>query len=261
MSTTSPPPSTRSSESPHPKIVDGHEQKPIDGISLAYTFDDAGRRQAARRCSTSRTAPVGASTATAGIACAFGPFVPWDTPSTAKRLAEWDANTEPWELYHLDEDFSQANDLAAAHPDKLEELKALFKEVSRDNLVWPIGCGAVAAHPSRGPHRLAVHQMALRRVLHPDAGIQRTRAGTPGQPRRDLADRAGQRVRACSTRSAGSPAASRCSWTTARLVYEYNMLIIDRYQARSAASDPGGSARHHRRHRVRVSRTDGTGDR
>jgi len=32
------------------------------------------------------------------FACAFGPFVPWDTPGTMQRLATWDANTEPWEL-------------------------------------------------------------------------------------------------------------------------------------------------------------------
>ncbi len=31
-----------------------------------------------------------------------------------------------WELYYLPEDFSQAKDLAAEHPDKLEELKELF---------------------------------------------------------------------------------------------------------------------------------------
>ena len=39
------------------------------------------------------------------------------------------------------------------------------------------------------------------------------------------------------------------------LVYEYNMLIIDRYQARSAAPIPGGSARHHRHHGIRLTGT------
>ena len=87
----------------------------MDGVSLAYTFDDPdapGRK----------TVQYFENNASRGIyrdgwyACAFGPFVPWDTPSTAKRLEEWDINTEPWELYHLDEDFSQANDLADNAP-------------------------------------------------------------------------------------------------------------------------------------------------
>jgi len=68
-------------------------------------------------------------------------------------LANWDPSKEDWELYNINKDFSQANDLAKAHPKKLEELKKLFlkklfKEVSRDNLVWPIGAGLwLRIHP------------------------------------------------------------------------------------------------------------------
>ena len=63
-------------------------------------------------------------------------------------MAAWNAETEPWELYYLPEDFSQANDLAADQAEKLAELKDLFKEVSRDNLVWPIGAGLwLRTHP------------------------------------------------------------------------------------------------------------------
>lgn len=132
---------------PHPDVVNGHQQQPMDGVSLAYTFDHPDEP-------TRKTVQYFENAASRGIysdgwfACAFGPFVPWDTPSTAQRLANWDANTEPWELYHLAEDFSQAHDLATAHPDKLEELKALFKEVSQDNLGWPIGAGLwLRIHP------------------------------------------------------------------------------------------------------------------
>jgi len=121
-----------------PECVDGHEQKPLDGISLAYTFDHAaepGRK----------SVQYFENAASRGIyqdgwyACAFGPFVPWDIASTAARMAAWNAETEPWELYYLPEDFFQASDLAADRPEKLAELKDLFKEVSRDNLVWPRG--------------------------------------------------------------------------------------------------------------------------
>jgi hypothetical protein len=43
--------------------------------------------------------------------------------------------------FTIEKDFSQANDLSKTHPKRLEELKDLFKEVSHDNLVWPIGAG------------------------------------------------------------------------------------------------------------------------
>jgi arylsulfatase len=45
--------------------------------------------------------------------------------------------TKGWELYHVDEDFSQAHDLAAQYPDKLEELKQLFEIQAVQNNVYP----------------------------------------------------------------------------------------------------------------------------
>ena len=44
-----------------------------------------------------------------------------------------------WELYNLDEDFSQSKDLAQENPKKLAELKALFDKEATANLVYPIG--------------------------------------------------------------------------------------------------------------------------
>jgi len=52
------------------------------------------------------------------MACAFGPFYPWNTPASLPRLAKWDSATDEWELYNLKEDFSQANNLAVANPTK-----------------------------------------------------------------------------------------------------------------------------------------------
>lgn len=44
----------------------------------------------------------------------------------------------PWELYHLDEDFSQAHDLGQQNPEKLEELKRPFDAEARRNQVYPL---------------------------------------------------------------------------------------------------------------------------
>jgi arylsulfatase len=41
-------------------------------------------------------------------------------------LGAYDPDQDPWELYYLPEDFSQSRNIAARHPKKLEELKALF---------------------------------------------------------------------------------------------------------------------------------------
>ena len=221
-----------------PKIVDGQEQKPVDGISLAYTFNDAaapGRKEV----------QYFENNASRGIyrdgwyACAFGPFVPWDTPSTAKRLAEWDINTEPWELYHLEDDFSQANDLAAAHPDKLEELKVLFKEVSRDNLVWPVGAGLwTRMHPE---DRIASPYTQWR---FDESCSRMPEFNAPGLGRQDshveisltVPDNASGVIYALGGFSGGVT----LFMDNGTLVYEYNMLIIDRYQARSAHPLPAG---------------------
>jgi len=66
------------------------------------------------------------------VACSrFG--VPWDT---ANRVGDFLA--APWELYHVDKDFSQAEDLAAKQPEKLKELQAKFMEEARKYDVFPL---------------------------------------------------------------------------------------------------------------------------
>ncbi len=62
-------------------------------------------------------------------ACAKLDRIPWDfSPETMKRFAPgaYDPEKDTWELYYLPDDFSQAHDVAAEHPEKLEELKELF---------------------------------------------------------------------------------------------------------------------------------------
>ena len=65
--------------------------------------------------------------------------IPWViTPDALKPYAPgvWDPDAGPAELYYLPDDFTQANDLAAEHPEKVEELKALFwQEAERYNVL------------------------------------------------------------------------------------------------------------------------------
>jgi hypothetical protein len=56
-------------------------------------------------------------------------------------ILEWKPENDVWELYNLEEDYSQSKDLAKENPEKLAELKAVFDKEATENLVYPIGAG------------------------------------------------------------------------------------------------------------------------
>ncbi len=112
-----------------PHELDGVPQKPIEGISMAYTFDDA-------KAKDRRTTQYFEMLGNQGIyhdgwmASAIR-GVPWVSENQPADLLNM-----PWELYHVDQDFSQSVDLAKEHPEKLQELvKLFFAEASRYNVL------------------------------------------------------------------------------------------------------------------------------
>jgi len=115
-----------------PTIMDGVRQKPLDGVSLVYTFDDA---KAPARHSTQYFELVG----NRGI-YKDG----WMANTTPLRLPWVTVGEEPnpddfkWELYNINEDFSQANDLADKYPDKLKELQDAFDVEAKKYNVYPL---------------------------------------------------------------------------------------------------------------------------
>ena len=131
-----------------PKVVDGFEQDPIDGVSFAYTFDSADAPEQKKtqyfECLGSR-----------GIyhdgwmASTFGPKTPWI--AQMPDLANWDPMQDEWELFDTRTDYSLMNNVASEHPEKLEEMKALFMQVAEDNKVLPIG-GAL--YTGLNPHEI-----------------------------------------------------------------------------------------------------------
>jgi arylsulfatase len=132
-----------------PEVVNGIPQGPIDGISFAYAFADPAAKG---RKPTQFFDIMGSR----GIyhdgwfASAFGPRIPW-VPGRPD-IANWDPEKDVWELYHIDEDWSQAKDLAAEMPDKLEAMKTLFMVESAKNSNLPIGGGLwTLMHPEDGP--------------------------------------------------------------------------------------------------------------
>ena len=165
-----------------PRVVNGFEQDPIHGVSMSYTLTDA-------------TAPGRRKTqffdimASRGIyhdgwfASAPGPREPW-VGGIPKGIREWSPLTDKWELYNLDKDWSQANDLAAAEPQKLAEMKSLFLiefHQEQEPADWrrPVVHGAV---PSGRCSGLVSHRMDVRWSDDADAGIRRAQTRQGGQP-------------------------------------------------------------------------------
>lgn len=134
-----------------PLQVNGVQQDPMNGISMAYTFDDA-------KAKARRTTQFFDIMASRGIyhngwyACSFGPRTPW-VQGFPPGMDTWDPEKDKWELYNLEEDWSQANDLAATFPEKLAELKNIFLVESANNKNLPIGGGlwTMAMHPEDMP--------------------------------------------------------------------------------------------------------------
>ena len=118
-----------------PDIVNGIKQKPIEGISMAYTFDSANANAPSKR-----DTQYFEMFANRGIyhdgwyACTTPPEAVWLLG--AKPLPP--VNDYKWELYNIAEDYSQANDLAAKNPDKLKELQAIFMTEAKKYQVLPL---------------------------------------------------------------------------------------------------------------------------
>ncbi|MFM7273786.1 MAG: arylsulfatase, partial [Gammaproteobacteria bacterium] len=116
---------------PMPERVDGVRQRPMDGTSLVYSFDDAA---APERHPTQYFEIYGnrAIYHEGWMASAFRGRVPWEVIS-APRNADFAADR--WELYDLRNDFSQSRDLAAAEPAQLRRVQRLFDREAAANSV------------------------------------------------------------------------------------------------------------------------------
>jgi len=115
---------------PFPKSVNGTEQIPFSGTSFLYSFDDA-------KAPDTHTTQYFEMFGNRGIydhgwvACTRH-SIPW------LMVANPPLRDDVWELYHVDEDFTQANNLAASNPGKLKELQDIFVKEATKNHVFPI---------------------------------------------------------------------------------------------------------------------------
>jgi arylsulfatase A-like enzyme len=106
---------------PQPTFVNGVQQKPMEGVSMAYSFDDA---LAAERHETQYFEMFGnRGIYHKGWTAVTKHRTPWETGADVVPPAFDD---DVWELYDTTTDWTQAHDLAVEHPDKLHELQRLW---------------------------------------------------------------------------------------------------------------------------------------
>ena len=173
----------------------------------------------------------------------FGPLTPRLTVSP--WLATWDPNKDLWELNNLDGDFSQANNLAAQEPGLLEAMKARLLEEAKDNRAFPIGAGIwLRIHPEdrfKTPDTSWQFDAATTRMPEFKAsglGRESNRVTIDA----DLGLGASGVLYALGGASGGLTIYT----DKGRVVYEYNMMIIEHYTASSKDKLAAG------RHRIEV---------
>jgi len=112
--------------------LDGEEQMPLDGKSMAYSFDNA-------EATTNHSEQYYELFGNRAIykdgwkaVTIHANRMPW----VLNKVLPFDEDV--WELYHIDEDFSEAVNVADQYPEKLEELKERFEELAWENNVYPL---------------------------------------------------------------------------------------------------------------------------
>jgi arylsulfatase A-like enzyme len=134
-----------------PDTVNGIKQKPIEGVSMVYTFDKANT-----------AAPTKHKTQYFELMSNRGIFNDGWYANTTPPVAPWvlnspmpNVNEYKWELYNLNADYSQAHDLAAKMPDKLKQMQALFAQEAAKYNVLPLDNSSFARAISPRPSATA----------------------------------------------------------------------------------------------------------
>jgi arylsulfatase A-like enzyme len=120
-----------------PAQYNGVEQRPLDGVSMRYTFDSGPDVPTEKKTQYYEM---------------FGQRAIWHEGWKAATVhgpmsGSGAFDQDQWQLFHTDIDRSESQDLASEHPEKLEELKALWMEEARDNHVLPLNDLQVIGNP------------------------------------------------------------------------------------------------------------------
>jgi arylsulfatase len=212
-------------------MVNGISQRPIDGMSMAYTFSaDRAAVDSVRTVQHFEAMGTRAIYSDGWLGCVRHGRLPWAGANTPSF------DNEGWELYHIAEDFSASTNLAAQEPKRLRVLQDVFvSEASRHEgslderregprSPWLRGRRRVSLFPGmvRVPEGCACAQPNATHTITASLGIPR--GGAEG-------------VIVC---AGGSAAGWSLYILNRRLVYHYNFFDIERTEAVSNRELPVG---------------------
>ncbi len=212
-----------------PQFVNGIKQDSLDGTSMAYTFN-------APNAKSRKDTQFFDIMASRGIyhkgwfAGTRGPRVPWLTVTPG--IENWDPRFDTWELYNLEEDFTQSNNVANRYPGKLAQMKRLFMKESMKNFNMPIGGGLLAVfNPStilQDPHHSFTYVGSINRIPEFAAPKIGTRANIINMDLKIPAEANGVLFAL-----GGYSSGISLSFQDGELVYEYNTMAIERTQIKA----------------------------
>ena len=212
-----------------PRVVNGFPQDPIDGVSMASSFRDPTAPENKRVQYFDNNGSDGIYQ-DGWYACTFGPLIPW--VNAQPGLAEWDSSKAVWELYDLTTDFSQMHDLAKEQPERLAAMKQLFLEQAKENKVFPIGAGIwLRLHPEdriKTPYTSWTFDQTTTRMPEFTAPAVGNSSNTV-----TIELECGAEASGVLYALGGSGGGLTCYMDKGQLVFEYNLMIIDRSIARS----------------------------
>jgi arylsulfatase A-like enzyme len=118
-----------------PEEVNGVKQLPLEGVSMVYSFDHPDQPSLHKVQYFEMLGNRGIYKD--GWWAGSRHLLPW----LSSQRALWEQRSpeqNPWELYNLNDDYSQAHNLAAQYPDKLKEMQQLFDSEAQRNNVYPL---------------------------------------------------------------------------------------------------------------------------
>jgi arylsulfatase len=157
---------------PAPDMVNGIAQKPIEGVSMAYTFDAANAKAPSRhKTQYFEMMGVRALYHDGWIASTTPLRPPWELVG---KVTQDPANAYKWELYDLSKDWTQFDDVAAQFPDKLRELQELLWVEAARYQVLPLDASVATRLVSPRPNltagrRVFTYSGELTGIPHGDA--------------------------------------------------------------------------------------------
>lgn len=216
--------------------IDGIEQLPFDGVSMAYSFDDADAADRRTRQYFELFGNRAMYLDGWKAVTIHGNRMPWVIAGT------YPFEDDVWELYHVAEDFSESHNLADEYPEKLEMLKAAWEEDAWRYNVYPL-YDDIAARITNVARNFAPQRREF--VFYPPGAIRIVEPYSPPVKNRNhsltayagIPEEGASGVLACSGGLYGGYAFYVAD---NHLVYEYNAYNEDRSLIRSNGPLPSG---------------------